>query len=153
MKKAVFPGTFDPITLGHVDIINRASLLFDEIVIAICVNTNKKTLFSLEQRTAWVEAIFSKNDKITVQPYDKLTVDFCREQDCSFILRCLRNSTDFDYESHIAQLNRKIGADIETVFILCAPELSYISSTIVRDLITYDGDYQSLVPQEVVIHK
>ena len=153
MKKAVFPGTFDPITLGHVDIIKRASLLFDEIVIAIGINANKKNLFSLEQRTAWIDSIFADNDKITVKSYEKLTVDFCREQNCQFILRGLRNSTDFDYESHIAQLNRKIGSEIETVFFLCAPELSYISSTIVRDLITYDGDYQSLVPKEVVLPK
>jgi len=153
MKKAVFPGTFDPITKGHVDIIKRASELFDEIIIAIGVNSEKKTLFTLEQRIAWIEAIFSAHDKITVKSYEELTINFCREQKCKYLVRGLRNSTDFDYESNIAQVNRKISSDIETIFILCSPELSYISSTIVRDLINYNGDYHSLVPKEVVLPK
>lgn len=146
---AVFPGTFDPVTLGHVDIVRRGLTLFDRIIIAMGVNTNKKNLFSAEQRMDWMGKIFEKESRVEVRQYEGLTVNFCRELNAHFILRGLRNGIDFDYESHIAQVNRKLDPGIETVFMNCAAEYSYISSTIVRDLIIYKGDFSSLVPAEV----
>jgi pantetheine-phosphate adenylyltransferase len=143
---AVFPGTFDPITVGHVDIVNRASSMFDEIIIAIGVNTKKTTLFDLEKRKEWVKIAFANNTKVRVEAYEGLTVDFCKTVNATFLLRGLRNGTDFDYESHIAQLNKALWNNIETIFIMCNPELSYISSTLVRDLIIHKADYQRYLP-------
>lgn len=143
---AVFPGTFDPITVGHVDIVNRASSMFDEIIIAIGVNTKKTTLFDLEKRKEWVKIAFANNPKVRVAAYEGLTVDFCKSVNATFLLRGLRNGTDFDYESHIAQLNKALWNNIETIFIMCNPELSYISSTLVRDLIIHKADYQRYLP-------
>jgi len=143
---AVFPGTFDPITVGHVDIVNRASSMFDEIIIAIGVNTKKTTLFDLEKRKEWVKIAFANNHKVRVEAYEGLTVDFCKAVNATFLLRGLRNGTDFDYESHIAQLNKALWNNIETIFIMCNPELSYISSTLVRDLIIHKADYQRYLP-------
>ena len=143
---AVFPGTFDPITVGHVDIVNRASSMFDEIIIAIGVNTKKTTLFDLEKRKEWVKIAFANNPKVRVDAYEGLTVDFCKTVNATFLLRGLRNGTDFDYESHIAQLNKALWNNIETIFIMCNPELSYISSTLVRDLIIHKADYQRYLP-------
>lgn len=143
---AVFPGTFDPITVGHVDIVNRASSMFDEIIIAIGVNTKKTTLFELEKRKEWVKIAFANNPKVRVEAYEGLTVDFCKTVNATFLLRGLRNGTDFDYESHIAQLNKALWNNIETIFIMCNPELSYISSTLVRDLIIHKADYQRYLP-------
>jgi pantetheine-phosphate adenylyltransferase len=143
---AVFPGTFDPITVGHVDIVNRASSMFDEIIIAIGVNTKKTTLFDLEKRKEWVKIAFANNPKVRVETYEGLTVDFCKTVNATFLLRGLRNGTDFDYESHIAQLNKALWNNIETIFIMCNPELSYISSTLVRDLIIHKADYQRYLP-------
>ncbi len=148
-KIAVFPGTFDPVTLGHVDIVRRGLTLFDKIIIALGVNTNKKNLFSEDQRLEWMRRIFEKESRVEVNKYEGLTVQFCRETGAHFILRGLRNGIDFDYETHIAQVNRKLDPGIETVFMNCAAEYSYISSTIVRDLIIYKGDFSSLVPAEV----
>ena len=143
---AVFPGTFDPITVGHVDIVNRASSMFDEIIIAIGVSTKKTTLFDLEKRKEWVKIAFANNPKVRVEAYEGLTVDFCKTVNATFLLRGLRNGTDFDYESHIAQLNKALWNNIETIFIMCNPELSYISSTLVRDLIIHKADYQRYLP-------
>lgn len=148
---AVFPGTFDPITSGHVDIVKRSLALFDKIIIAIGVNTNKKTLFTLDQRMLWIQSIFANEEKVFVEKYDTLTVEFCKMTGANFILRGLRNGTDFDYEIHIAQTNKKLDPNVETVFVMCSPELGYISSTIVRDLIVYKGDYKSMVPEEVLV--
>ena len=127
-KIAVFPGTFDPITIGHVDIVNRASELFDEVIIAVGVNTKKTTLFDLELRKQWIHTAFANNPKVRIESYEGLTVDFCKKMGAKFLLRGLRNGTDFDYESHIAQLNKALWNEIETVFIMCDPALSYISS-------------------------
>jgi len=133
MKKiAVFPGTFDPITVGHEDIINRSSPLFDEIIVAIGINTKKTTLFPLETRIDWIKKTFENNPKITIQSYEGLTVEFCKKNNAKFLIRGLRNGSDFDYESHIAQLNKALWNDIETIFITSSPELSYISSTLVK---------------------
>lgn len=143
---AVFPGTFDPITVGHEDIINRASPLFDEIIVAIGINTKKTTLFPIETRIEWIQKTFASNPKITIQSYEGLTVDFCKNNNAKFLIRGLRNGSDFDYESHIAQLNKALWNDIETIFITSSPELSYISSTLVRDLIIHQADYQRYLP-------
>ncbi len=146
---AVFPGTFDPITVGHEDIINRASPLFDEIIVAIGINTKKTTLFPIETRIEWIQKTFASNPKITIQSYEGLTVDFCKKNNAKFLIRGLRNGSDFDYESHIAQLNKALWNDIETIFITSSPELSYISSTLVRDLIIHQADYQRYLPEGI----
>jgi pantetheine-phosphate adenylyltransferase len=143
---AVFPGTFDPITVGHVDIVNRASAMFDEIIIAVGINTKKTTLFDLALRKQWIQIAFAGNPKVRIESYEGLTVDFCRSVNAKFLLRGLRNGTDFDYESHIAQLNKALWSEIETVFIMCDPALSYISSTLVRDLIIHKADYKRYLP-------
>ena len=150
MKRAVFPGSFDPITLGHYDIIERGLGLFDQIIIAIGINADKKYMFSLEDRKHFIEEAFGKNLKIKVMTYSGLTIDFCKEQDAAFILRGLRNPADFEFEKAIAHTNRKL-SEIETVFLLTSSGKSYISSSIVRDVIRNNGDYTSLVPDTVKI--
>lgn len=150
---AVFAGTFDPITIGHVDIIRRSLPLFDKIVVAIGVNTKKQTLFSLDDRMKWIAEIFKHDPKIEVDNYTDLTVNYCRNKGANYILRGLRNGSDFDYEAHIAQVNSELAPEVETIFTISSPELSYISSTIVRDLILYGGDYSRFVPETVAIAK
>jgi pantetheine-phosphate adenylyltransferase len=148
MKRAVFPGTFDPITLGHMDIINRSLPLFDEIIIAIGVNADKKTMFSLEERIRFIEEAFKGQPKISIKSYTGLTANFCISEKARFIVRGLRNTTDLNYEQPIAQTNFQM-AKVESVFLICAPEVSNISSTIVRDVMRNDGDFFSLVPSSV----
>ena len=148
MKRALFPGSFDPITLGHVDIINRALPLFDELVIAIGINANKKYMFSLEQRIEFIQNTFKDEPKIKVDSYRGLTVDFCKKIEANFILRGLRNPTDFEFEKTITQVNRTL-SDIETVFLLTSSETSFISSSIVREVIEFKGDYSKMVPASV----
>jgi pantetheine-phosphate adenylyltransferase len=150
MKRAVFPGSFDPITLGHYDIIERGLGLFDEVIIAIGINAEKKYMFSLEDRKRFIEEAFGKDQKIKVMTYSGLTIDFCKEQNAAFILRGLRNPADFEFEKAIAHTNRKL-SEIETVFLLTSSGKSYISSSIVRDVIRNNGDYTSLVPDTVRI--
>ena len=148
MKRAVFPGSFDPITLGHVDIIKRGLLLFDEIIIAIGVNADKKYMWSLEERKVFIEKTFAANPKIQVKTYTGLTVDLCKIEQADYILRGLRNTTDFTYEQSIAQTNAMI-AGIESVFLIATPAISNISSSIVRDVRRNGGDISSLVPSDV----
>lgn len=148
MKRAVFPGSFDPITLGHYDIIERGLTVFDEIILAIGVNAEKKYMFSLEERKRFMEETFAGESKIKVMTYKGLTIDFCKEQDAEFILRGLRNPGDFEFEKAIAHTNRKLSG-IETVFLLTSSGKSYISSSIVRDVIRNNGDYTGLVPDAV----
>ena len=150
MKKAVFPGSFDPITLGHLDVINRGLSLFDEVIIAIGVNTDKKHMFSLEERKLHIENAFKNEPRIKVSTYKGLTVDYCKTVKADYILRGLRNSTDFNYEQSIAQTN-SILAKIESVFLVCAPNVSNISSSIVRDVIRNGGDCRTLVPKSVLL--
>lgn len=148
MKRAIFPGSFDPITKGHHDIITRGVTLFDELIIAIGVNADKKYMFSLEQRKKFIEESFKDNPKIKVVTYEGLTVHFCQENKVDFILRGLRNPADFEFEKAIAHTNRDL-APIETIFLLTAASTSYISSSIVRDVIRNNGDYTMLVPDSV----
>ncbi len=149
MRKAVFPGSFDPITLGHVDIINRALPLFDEIIIAIGMNSAKKYMFDLEKRIYFIKDTFKNEPKITVTSYSGLTINFCKKNNIDFILRGLRNPADFEFEKAIAHTNRKL-SKIETIFLLTSANTSYISSSIVRDILRHNGDVSILVPSSVV---
>ncbi|MEZ4796761.1 MAG: pantetheine-phosphate adenylyltransferase [Flavobacteriaceae bacterium] len=148
MKRAIFPGSFDPITLGHYDIIKRGITLFDEVIVAIGINADKKYMFSLEERKKFIEDTFADEPKIKVMTYEGLTVDFCKKINVKFILRGLRNPADFEFEKAIAHTNRDL-APIETVFLLTSAKTSYISSSIVRDVIRNHGDYTKLVPKSV----
>ncbi len=149
MKRALFPGSFDPITLGHYDIIKRGINLFDEVVVAIGINADKNYMFTLEQRKTFIENAFKNEPKVKVVTYKGLTIDFCKEIDAQFILRGLRNPADFEFEKAIAHTNRRL-SKIETVFLLTAARTSYISSSIVRDVIRNNGDYTVLVPDSVI---
>ena len=150
MRRAVFPGSFDPITLGHVDIIQRSLPLFDEIIIAVGVNADKKYMFPLDKRLEFIKNLFPEESKIKVEQYSSLTVDFCRQKKADFIVRGLRNPADFEFEKAIAQVNRELSS-IETVFFLTAAETSFISSSMVREIIHHGGDYTKLVPPSVVL--
>ena len=150
MKKAVFPGSFDPITLGHVDLIYRGLEIFDEIIIAIGVNADKKQLFPLEDKIQQIKNAFINEPRIKVASYKGLTIDFCKSVNSKYILRGLRNSSDFNYEQSIAQTNSSLSS-IESVFLISSPQLAHISSTIVRDIIRNEGDYKNFVPKSVVI--
>ncbi len=152
MRRAIFPGSFDPLTLGHYDIITRGITLFDELLIAIGLNADKKYMFSLEERKRFIEEAFKDEPKIKVVTYEGLTVDFCKQVGADFILRGLRNPADFEFEKAIAHTNRKL-SEIETVFLLTSSGKSYISSSIVRDVIRNGGDYTVLVPDTVVVNR
>ena len=150
-KTAVFPGSFDPVTIGHVEIVKRALPLFDKLIIAIGSNSEKKYLFSEEKREAWLKKIFGSEKKISVMSYSGLTVDFCKKNSAQYILRGIRTSADFEFERLIAQSNSQIAPGVETIFILSRPEFSHISSTIVRDIIRHKGNIGKFVPKEIKI--
>lgn len=145
----LFPGTFDPITNGHVDVIKRSYHLFDKIIIGIGINTNKQPMFALEQRKNWISEIFKDYPNITVNSYEGLTIEFAKSINAQFILRGIRSVGDFEYEKGIADMNRKLYPSIETIFLTCIPEYSTISSTLVRDVIKYKHTVASYVPYEV----
>ena len=148
MRRALFPGSFDPLTLGHFDIIKRGVHLFDEIVIAIGINAEKKYMFNLDERKQFIEEAFKDQPKVIITTYEGMTVDFCKKVKAGFILRGLRNPADFEFEKAIAHTNRKL-SKIETVFLLTAANTSHISSSIVRDVIRNKGNYKLLVPDSV----
>jgi len=147
---AVFPGSFDPITRGHESIIRRSLPLFDQLIVAIGENGEKNTFFTLEQRLNWLRLIFGNEPRIKISTYSGLTIDFCRSEKAGFILRGLRTSADFEFERTIGQMNKMMHPDIETVFLLCAPEYASVSSSIVRDIIRHGGDVAQFVPEGIV---
>jgi len=150
MKRAVFPGSFDPITLGHCEIIEKAIQVFDQVIVSVGNNSNKKYKFSLEQRLHFISSEFEYNSKVLVEKYEGLTVDFCKNQNVKHIIRGLRNPADFEFEKKIALFNNSL-EDIETIFFLTSPNNAFISSSIVREIIENDGDYKKYVPKSVTI--
>ncbi len=152
MKKiAVFPGSFDPITTGHEDLVKRAVPLFDKIIVAVGVNSSKKYLFPLEQRLKWLEKVFESEPTVEVSYFKGLTANFCTSVHSNYLLRGLRNASDFDYEKTISQLNNIVGDGLETIFLISRPEFSHISSTIVREIIKGKGDVSPFVPSGIKI--
>lgn len=150
-KICVFPGSFDPITSGHVDLVRRALPLFDKIIVAIGINNKKQYLFSLEKRIFWLKEVFKEYPQVEIDSFEGLTVNYCNYSGARYLLRGLRNASDFDYEKTISQLNHIIGKDLETVFLISKPEFSHISSTIVREIITGKGDASPFLPPEISI--
>jgi pantetheine-phosphate adenylyltransferase len=150
-KIAVFPGSFDPVTRGHESIIRRALPLFDQVIVAIGANNEKKSFFSLEQRLIWLNQIFKDEPGVRIATYSGLTVEFCRRENASYILRGLRSSADFEFERSIGQMNRLMCAEVETLCLLCLPEYASVSSSIVRDIIRNGGDVSQFVPEGLVL--
>lgn len=150
MKRALFPGSFDPFTVGHLDIVERGIKIFDEIVVGIGINSEKKYMFSLEERLAFIEACFEHESRVRVATYKGLTINFCKDIEADFILRGVRNNGDFEFEKAIARTNRHM-SKIETVFLLTSAGTSYISSSIVREIIRNNGDYSTFIPPQIKI--
>jgi len=151
MRIAVFPGSFDPITIGHVDLVRRALPLFDKVILAIGINSQKKYLFPLEQRLEWLRLVFEDEPKVDVDSFERLTADYCKRIGANYLLRGLRNASDFDYEKTISQLNHIVGDGLETIFLIAQPGYSHISSTIVREIIKGGGDASPFLPESVFI--
>ena len=150
-KIAVFPGSFSPFTIGHQSIVDRALPLFDKIIIAIGINSEKNQYFSIEERMQWIKDVYRGNTKISVKFYEGLTVDFCKKENANFILRGLRDAHDFKFEKNIAQMNQSLNNNIETIFLVTPPTISHISSTIIRDIIKNGGDVSQFVPKQINI--
>ena len=148
-KTAVFPGSFDPFTAGHESLVLRGLELFDNIIVAVGVNADKKGFMPLEKRLGLIETVFKNNRRVQVRSYSNLTVDFCKENGVTHILRGLRNSADFEYENNIAQINRLLSGNVETVFLLSLPEHAAVSSSIVRELIRYKKDVKMFLPSGI----
>ena len=146
---AIFPGSFDPITKGHENILLRALPLFDEVIISIGKNSSKQSYFTIEQREKWIKQVFADQPKVRVETYTGLTIDFCKKMNADYILRGLRTSADFEFEKAIAQNNKVMAPEIETIFILPVSELSAINSTIVRDIIRNGGNAAPFVPEGI----
>ncbi len=146
-KIAIFPGSFDPFTIGHESVVNRAVSMFDKIIIMIGYNANKKSFFPIEKRIRWINQVFKDVDKVEVRLHDGLTVDFCKEVGAKYILRGLRTSADFEYERAIAQINKKMHPEIETVFLLTLPEHTPVNATIIRDIVFHGGDASQFLPK------
>lgn len=150
MKRiCLFPGSFDPVTKGHIDIIQRSVALFDKLVIGVGINSNKQPMFSAEQRVKWIKEVFAADPRIEVVAYEGLTVNFCKKIGAQFILRGVRYVSDFEYEKAIADMNRMLESSVETIFLPCTPEYSTISSTLVRDVIRNGGNVDLFLPEAV----
>jgi pantetheine-phosphate adenylyltransferase len=150
MKIALFPGSFDPVTKAHVDILKRALPLFDKVVIGIGLNSTKAAYLNLEKRKEILRAVFADEPKVEVQTYEGLTVEFCKQIDAKYMIRGIRTVSDFEYEKAIAQMNHALAPDIESIFIVSKPGYSSISSTIVRDIMRNNGDVSQFIPKEAV---
>ena len=150
MKIALFPGSFDPVTKAHVDILKRSISLFDKVVIGIGINSTKQALLSIEARKKMLESVFANEPKVEIQTYSGLTVDFCKEIGANYMIRGIRTVSDFEYEKAIAQMNHALVPEIESIFIVSKPGYSSISSSIVRDILRYKGDISQFVPKEVL---
>jgi pantetheine-phosphate adenylyltransferase len=148
-KTAIFPGSFSPFTVGHQSVVDRALPLFDKIIISIGINSEKNQYFSIEERLQWIKDVYGNNPKIEVKFYEGLTVDFCKKENANYILRGLRDSHDFKFEKGIAQMNKDLNKEIETIFIITPPEISHISSSIIRDIIKNGGDVSQFLPKEI----
>lgn len=151
MKTALFPGTFDPFTKGHLDIVRKGLNLFDSVIIAVGENANKKTMFDLEQRMEWINSCFQHDDRVSVKHYAGLTIHFCKEVGAQYILRGLRTANDFEYEKQIAMVNADLAPTIQTVFVLSEQKYTAVSSTVIRDLILHGGDYSAYLPEGIII--
>lgn len=145
----LFPGTFDPVTLGHTDIINRALPLFDKLIIGIGMNSSKQPMFSVEQRMAWLQELYKHDKRVEVISYEGLTADCCKKMNARFILRGIRYVNDFEYEKAIADMNRSLSPDLETVFLTCLPMYASVASTLVRDVLRNGGDASAFLPEAV----
>jgi len=150
MKTALFPGSFDPITIAHVDILKRALPLFDKIVIGIGLNSSKQSFLSAEKRQEIVSAIFAGYDNVEIKLYEGLTIDFCKKLNVQYMVRGIRSVSDFEYERAISQINQTMMPEVETIFMLSKPEYSAISSTIVRDILRNNGDISKFLPEEAL---
>ena len=150
-KIAIFPGSFSPFSIGHQSVVEKALPLFDKIIISIGINSEKNQYFSIQERMQWIESVYGDNEKIKIKRYEGLTVDFCKKEGASFILRGLRDSHDFKFEKNIAQMNKDLDSSIETIFIITAPEASHISSSLIRDIIKNGGDVSKFIPKEINI--
>lgn len=151
MRRAVFPGSFDPITKGHENIVIRASKLFDEIIVAIGSNSSKKSMFSLQQRREWLEKVFENYDNVKVDDYDGMTIDYCQRVEARFLLRGVRNGGDFEYERTIAQMTKSMSPETETVILFTDPEYAAINSTVVREILRNQGDVSQFIPTSIDI--
>ena len=148
-KIAIFPGSFSPFTVGHQSVVDRTLPLFDKIIISIGINSEKNQYFSIEERLQWIKDVYANNAKIEVKFYEGLTVDFCKKEDAKYILRGLRDSHDFKFEKGIAQMNKDLNKEVETIFIITPSEISHISSSIIRDIIKNGGDVSKFIPKEI----
>ncbi|MBT3571601.1 MAG: pantetheine-phosphate adenylyltransferase [Flavobacteriales bacterium] len=146
---AIFPGSFSPFTVGHQSVVDRALPLFDKIIISIGINSEKNQYFSIEERLQWIKDVYGNNPKIEIKFYEGLTVDFCKKENANYILRGLRDSHDFKFEKGIAQMNKDLNKEVETIFIITPPEISHISSSIIRDIIKNGGDVSKFIPKEI----
>jgi len=151
IRIAIFPGSFSPFTLGHKSVMDSALVLFDKVIIAVGINSEKNQYFSIEERMKWINKVYQNKSSVSVERYEGLTVDFCKKRNANFIIRGLRDSHDFKFEKNIAQMNKKLNADIETIFIITPPELSHISSSLLRDIVKNGGDISEFIPKEINI--
>lgn len=149
IRRAVFPGSFDPITRGHENIILRSLPLFDEIIVAIGINMEKKSFFELSDRIKWIEQVFAAYPQVRVDSFTGLTVDYCKKMDATFILRGLRTAADFEFERTIGQINKKLNSGLETIFLLTTPDFTSINSSIVRDVYKHGGDVSIFIPEGI----
>lgn len=149
MKRAVFPGSFDPITRGHLNILERSVSLFDEVIVAVGVNSAKRSMFSLEQRMAWLESVCARFPHVRVESFEGLTADFCRANDAQWLLRGVRNGGDFEYERTIAQMTKVLHPSLETVILFTDPEFAHIHSNVVREILKNGGDASAFVPDDL----